>query len=216
MKVEMTKEVYESLGGSCNENLKVTENTTYVGFWVKDSHNVYCQITRDDSSSKVIHYINSHGVFGTMDYWYMEENGIVPLKDKPKNTENFEYPIFKKAKNLREVVRFESMHKGTTVIAGLNHDISITLNCWTKHTNQEKWEDVPYDRKRDLFHGQLVHVWNNNHTHYIAMTFYDAINKCTFKLDGRLDGPTYSNYEAVKPEHIPEWAIKAYNSLEGI
>lgn len=44
--------------------------------------------------------------------------------------------------------------------------------------------------------------------------FYDAINKCTFRTDGKRDGGEYDHYQPIPRSQWPQHAIDAYEKLE--
>ena len=58
---------------------------------------------------------------------------------------------------------------------------------------------------------QLVWCWDD--TYVRELRFYDAKNKCPYRVDGQRDGLLFNNYEPYKGDW-PEWAIEAQKTLE--
>lgn len=126
----------------------------------------------------------------------------------------FTYPLFKRWKIDGEIVKFKSLQSGTTMWQGDGcNGIGYESKTFTSHTD-DRWGDVPYDAERDLWHGQFVMCWDDKGMYHRTSTFYDAINKCGFAYNGTLNGFTYDNYEAIKPENYTEWMIEAYKTLD--
>jgi hypothetical protein len=142
--------------------------------------------------------------------------GLLEGIEKLKNEDKFEYPIFKK-NSLGTIHRFTDI---TTSIIVFTNDtkvvVGVEMENRIKHTDTKIYSDVPYNKERDLYHGQVCYAWDDKDTHKIIIRFYDAINDCAFDYAGKSCGIKYDNYKAVPYEHIPQRMIEAYSSLEGI
>lgn len=128
---------------------------------------------------------------------------------KEFNKPEFEYPMYFKCKVNKLIVKFTGLSEGVQ----LNGDeIGERDDNWINHTNKGVWEQIPYDKERDLYHGQIVYCWDEDETHRINVKFYDAVNVCTFSFDGSPNGATYDNYSTT----MPEFMLTAAETLEGI
>jgi hypothetical protein len=133
------------------------------------------------------------------------------FETKPEYT----YPIFKRIKTSGAIVKFTDLQTGEVVWKGnYIRDIGYTDITWNPHTDKGTWADVAYDAERDLWDTQPVYAWDRAATHFIAIAFYDAINKTVFSFDGARNGLSYINYEAIKPEHYPERLLEAHKTLK--
>jgi len=133
------------------------------------------------------------------------------------NAPKFEYPLFKKSKYTNAIVKFTDLRTGIVVFKGTDvysHEIGHTLKTFIPHTDVNTWEDVPYDKERNLFHTQPIYYWDDYHTHSRLIGFYNAIQECGFSCKGKLKGLGYSQYEAILPEHYTDWIIEAHKTLE--
>ncbi len=129
--------------------------------------------------------------------------------DKPE----FEYPMAFMSKHTNGlIVLFDGISLGKVVSKVPKYDIGYTSVYWTKHTDTDVWQQIPYDKERGFYHGQMIYCWYNDCTHCVHIRFYNAIDKCTFDYDGELAGSYFDNYSATMPEFID----KAYDTLEGI
>lgn len=148
-----------------------------------------------------------------------ELNGIILSEEQMKQVAEayskpeFEYPIFKRWKNSGEIVKFAGMANGTTVFSSANyHAIGYYSDTFAIHTDK-MWEDIAYDKERDLWDGQPVYCWDTS-TYTKVLGFYDAINKNQFASLGKRNGWNFDNYKAINPEHYTEWMIQAVSTLE--
>ncbi|MCF6331008.1 MAG: hypothetical protein L3I99_05615 [Sulfurimonas sp.] len=141
--------------------------------------------------------------------WYIDVN----YRFKKEETE---YPLFKKMKNQNTIVEFKELHKGRVVFTDKKWKIEQSSMIWSKYFNTDTWEDVPYDKESELFHGQVVWAWDENWSHNRCITYYDAINKCAFSENGKQSLMIYDNYKPIPLEQIPEFMLDGYFSLEGI
>lgn len=127
--------------------------------------------------------------------------------------QEFEYPLFKRSKETGFVVKFYGLTTGVVVVTDGTAPVGETASNWFEHTRQDLWEDVAYDRERDLFDGQLVIAHDELEPFAREIVFYDAINRCAFfKCDGDRDGYRFSDYEPFEGA-LPNWAIQAYKKL---
>ena len=138
-------------------------------------------------------------------------NAILKLRDAP-----VEYPIYKRNVLLNFVVKFTDSNTGTVVVPNSIYETGYTYSAFVPCLDKETWNDVPYDSKRGLYHGQPVECRDHTYSHSGILRFYDAINKCTFTYDGELNGASYTYIEAIPTERIPPWMYIAYKTLEGI
>ena len=145
--------------------------------------------------------------------WMIQE--IIP--ECPETEEVFNYPLFKRGKGTGVVIKFTSLRTGTVVWKGeqkLNIlNIGNTSNSFVRHTNTDAWEDMVYDKDRDLWDGQPIYCWDKYSTHTRVTRFYDAVNKSTFGYKGDRKGATYDNYTPVPPKHYDEWIVDTFNKL---
>ena len=126
----------------------------------------------------------------------------------------FEYPLYKRWSYNGKIIKFTSLKHGEVVVAGKNSVYNIgDKSAFGPHTDG-KWEDVPYNKERDLFHTQAIECWDIDNTHHRTLRFYDAINDRTFTYSGKLNGAVYNNYEAVPLDKVPDWMNKARATLE--
>ena len=148
----------------------------------------------------------------TCEPWMVQE--IIPeCEDKT------EYPIFKKSKFTGAIVKFTGPSEGTVVWGG-KYDLEIgdASTSFSEHTDKSRWEDVAYDRKRDLWDGQPVYCSRRTISCLRAISFYDAINNQVFDFSGKRDEHfcsinRYDMYIPVPPEHYDEWVMDAYKRL---
>ena len=144
------------------------------------------------------------------------EQELAELKAKC-NEQEVEYPLFRKSKYSGGIiVKFTGPNKDTVVWKSIGiHTIGSTTNSWACHTDTDHWEEVAYDKDRDLWDGQPVLCWDDADTHMRILRFYDAVNKCVYVYDGERDYDyNYDNIKAVNPDHYEDWMIKAHRTLE--
>ncbi len=146
---------------------------------------------------------------GTVEVTKAELEEALKEFDKPE----FDYPMAFRSKRSKDlVVLFDRIKSGKVISKTSDYNTGYYAFDWAKHTNTDAWQQIPYDKERGFYHGQMVYCWYNDYTHCVHTRFYDAINKCTFGYVGQLEGYDYSNYSATMPEFMDE----AYNTLEGI
>lgn len=86
-----------------------------------------------------------------------------------------DYPIC--MKNISgKVVVFEELYKGR---AFDKYGKLGKLEEWRRHTDSEFWEQVAYDKERNLYDNQYVYAWDNGEELPTEVR-YDAIHKCAF------------------------------------
>ncbi len=131
-----------------------------------------------------------------------------------REANKFEYPLYKRWIYSGEIVKFTSLDQGEVVVAGKDnlHKIGY-IDSFVSHT-AHGWEDVPYNKERDLFHTQAIECWYSNYTHRRDLRFYDAINDEVFTYSGKLKGASYNNYRAIPLDKVPEWMNEARATLE--
>ena len=128
--------------------------------------------------------------------------------------DDIEYPIFKRNKYNESIVKFTDLDTNIRIMKGTsNYNVGEVIKS-TLHTDTKVWEDVAYDKERDLFDGQPVECWEDDSSHSRKIRFYDAINTCSFTYDGVRGGYPFKNYKAIKPEHYKKWMLEAFETLE--
>ena len=127
-----------------------------------------------------------------------------------------EYPLFRRSKQNSSIVKFTSLSEGTVVWKGSvpYSAIGHYSENWFKHTDTDTWEEVAYDRDRDLWDGQPIWCWNNDDTHVRELRFYDAVHKKAYSYTGIRANVGYKNYKAINSDHYESWMIEAYVTLE--
>lgn len=127
--------------------------------------------------------------------------------------ENIKYPIYCLNKYTGLVVKFTNLEEGIVVKNDIYHSVKDKSNCWKKHTNNDRWTQLEVCPATGLFDGQLVWYWFETDTHRRFLGFYDAKNKTIFTFKGKRNGVKWDNYEPFN-ENYPEWAQKAFKTLE--
>jgi len=128
-----------------------------------------------------------------------------------------EYPLFMRSREAGIIVKFTGLKKGTVAWKGNNSDYNIgyTSNGWIEYTDTDTWEEVAYDKDRDLWDGQPVWCWYDvYYSHTREARFYDVVNKGVYTRKGQRNGFHFDNIEAVNPDHYEDWMIEAHSSLE--
>ena len=154
------------------------------------------------------------------------DNVVIKLTDeqianviKESNKPEFEYPIFKqhrpsgRNKNIGAIVKFTSLRTLVAMTSDFIYEAGENTVVIDPHTDSNVWENVAYDKERDLYDTQPIMCWNDADTHRRMNRFYNAITKCTFKYDGKRYGMDYKNYEAIQLNEIPQWMIKTQKTL---
>jgi len=120
--------------------------------------------------------------------------------------EEFDYPICCKRKGNSLIVLFDALGNGKVLHTDNCKDWNVGNyhKNWIDTTNKDRWEQIPYDKERGLYHGQWVWCWDNPWTQVAQFRKYDAINKCSYTFSGREDGFKYDNYSATCPEYMKE------------
>ena len=133
----------------------------------------------------------------------------------PECEDKIEYPLFKRNKVNGAVIKFTGLSEGTVVWKGDDPELEANRHYHhlRAHTEEEFWEDVAYDRERNLWDGQPIYCWDNDSTHSRTIRFYDAINKRTFGYKGERKGHFYNKYIPIPPEHYDKWIVDSYNKL---
>ena len=115
---------------------------------------------------------------------------------KPKQ----EFPIFKENED-GEILKFTSENFYEIVLSYAYTYIG------KKYRNENKellelLKDVPYDKKRNLYHKQPIWCWDNHCKCSRQLRLYDAINNSTFDTFGNENGASYNNYEPLTTDQI--------------
>jgi len=127
----------------------------------------------------------------------------------------FEYPTWFES-DAGTVVKFTDLNAGIVVKKSKSHCdvIGYFSSAWLEHTNTCVWTQVEDPNK--IHDKDLVYCWDDNHTHYRIIRFYDAKNSCVFNEKGTRDSYYYQHYEKVPPEveATMDWVEEARKSLE--
>jgi len=60
----------------------------------------------------------------------------------------FDYPIYKKSKNLSQIIKFTGLEKGIVIAQGdSTNKVGYTSNNFISHTNTNIWEDTDFREK---------------------------------------------------------------------
>lgn len=138
---------------------------------------------------------------------------IEALKKQNSEKEEFEYPIYCKLKNSSLVVKFTDLTTGELVIDNGFYEVNETSVYWKAHTDTNYWQQLEACPETGFFDGQLVWCWDNEHTHYRILRFYDAKNKCTYNYLGGRGGSSYNNYSPFEGNYL-DWALKAFKTVK--
>ena len=139
---------------------------------------------------------------------------IETLKKQNIEKEEFTYPIYCKLKNSSLVVKFTELTTGEVVVNNNRHkQVGKNFNRWIEHTDTEYWEKLDICEKTGFFDGQLVWCWDNHHTHFRILRFYDVKNERTYCYDGTKGDNYYHNYEPFEGNY-PDWALEAFQTLK--
>jgi len=141
----------------------------------------------------------------------------VKLTKEHLEESKFIYPLFKKWKDSGEIVKFIFITGGITVWKGNNKHNKVGYISYTrvKHTD-DRWEDIAYDFKKNLWDGQPIKCWNNKNAHEKYIGFYDVKNKTIYNYDyeGKKIKWIFDNHKALPFYRYNEWIIEAYKTLE--
>ena len=127
-----------------------------------------------------------------------------------ENSGKSAYPIYCQHLTTNKIVRFTDLSEGVVVKSGSDwraYPIGLESECFID------WKPLPVCPKTGFFHGQLVWVWDNDHTHFRILAFYDAENSCLFSIYGEKDSLAYDNYLPFEG-NWPDWALEAYKTLK--
>jgi hypothetical protein len=141
-----------------------------------------------DAESQV--YDETNNIYWTITDWMIDKSYTETI-----------YPIFFKGENNGEVLKFNSPSTCEVVVAGRgsNNTLGDTINI--HHSVLEVWEELPYDRERDLFHTQAV-LCHDENVFFEAIQFYDAKHKCCFTSTGEEYGSSWGHYKAYPEQQL--------------
>lgn len=124
----------------------------------------------------------------------------------------YDYPICCKGRRSGVVVLFtgEGRTTGTCLDAGGDRTSQKGESCtgWIPHTDEDVWEEIPYDRERGLYHKQPVYTWDDDNYYSALYGFYNAVHRRLFAVNGKPLGAIYENYSSEIPEHMKEFKEK--------
>ena len=126
------------------------------------------------------------------------------------------YPIYCLHLHSNKIVKFTDLSEGVVVKSGYDqkrYPIGLESECFVEHTYAATWKPIPVCSKTGFFHGQLVWAWDNNHTHFRVLVFYDAENNSLFSIQGKKNSLDYENYLPFEG-NWPDWALEAYKTLK--
>ena len=126
------------------------------------------------------------------------------------------YPIYCLHLPANKIVKFTGLSEGVVVKSGSDWrvcPIGLESECFIEHTYKDTWKPIPVCSKTGFFHGQLVWAWDNNHTHFRVLVFYDTENNSLFSIQGKKNPLGYDNYLPFEG-NWPDWTLEAYKTLE--
>jgi len=80
-------------------------------------------------------------------------------------------------------------------------------------SNFEMYKEIPFDKERNLWHGQPVIVWNNSWSHIRNIGFYNAVNKRVFNYDGGIFVPSYDNIKPLNTSNYEDWMLETIKGI---
>ena len=127
-----------------------------------------------------------------------------------------DYPKFFKHRAKGYIVKFTGLERGEVVFASNIKDIGVKSDSFSRHTNTDVWEEIPYNKETGFYHKQLVWCWDTIWTHLKQLRFYDVRSSCSFYWDGTGDSAEFGNYEPYdwSCDFINEWAVEAVKTLD--
>ena len=140
---------------------------------------------------------------------------IEALKKQVTEKEEINYPIYCKSKCSSLVVKFTGLQSGEVIVNSKHYNIGDKGTTWISHTDTKTWQQLDVCEKTGFFDGQLVWCWDNEHTHFKCLRFYDVKNNCTYHHNGNRyeESDCYDNYEPFEGNY-PDWALEAFQTLE--
>lgn len=142
---------------------------------------------------------------------------IEQLNKLIEDSEKSIYPIYCQLINSGKVVKFTDLRKGVLVKNESNavgaERVGQSSNSYMHHDVSTVWKPLPVCPKTGFFHGQLVWAWDDCHTHFKALVFYNAKHSLTFAIGGGNSSLRYANYLPFEG-NWPDWALEAYKTLE--
>lgn len=148
----------------------------------------------------------------------LTEEQIIEAYKKLQEPE-FEYPLFKRFKKTGEIAKFTALQTREIVWRGneavgycnkVGHITEISIS----HTDN-RWEDVPYNKERDLWDTQPVLCKDDNWSFGGDMRFYDAIYDRAFRVsDGTRTGPEYDTIKPLSATMYDEELTKEHAKLK--
>ena len=93
---------------------------------------------------------------------------ILPLEDYRLEPEEFEYPIYKKARSDGSIVKFTGLKEGVIVQKdiALMYPLGYTSDDWVEHTNTDEWEDYEYQEPTYYYKWEKLfndgNIWSTN------------------------------------------------------
>lgn len=141
---------------------------------------------------------------------------IEELSKLIEDSENSKYPIYCRHLPTNKIVKFTDLSVGVVVKSGSDQNkypIGLESECFIEHTYKDTWKPIPVCSKTGFFRGQLVWAWDNEHTHFRVLAFYDVENSCLFSIYGKKNSLAYDKYLPFEG-NWPDWALEAYKTLE--
>jgi len=130
----------------------------------------------------------------------------------PKPT--FEYPLYFKHTYSGIIVKFTALQCREAIANPLRsliplREIGFFSDSSIPHTNDQAWEEIPYNREHKLYDKQPVLV-QDSPKHLPQIRFYDALNNNVFDFDGSRN-PYYGRQDfrpllTPPPAEIQDWA----------
>lgn len=126
------------------------------------------------------------------------------------------YPIYCLHLPTNKIVKFTDLSEGVVIQSGSDwraYPIGTESKSFIEHTHKDTWKPVPVCSKTGFFHGQLVWAWDNNHTPFKVLGFYDAESNSLFSIQGKKNSLGYDNYLPFEG-NWPALALEAYKTLK--
>jgi hypothetical protein len=142
---------------------------------------------------------------------------IEELNRPIEKSKNSAYPIYCQLLDSNRVVKFTDQTKGILVkneSNGINAvHVGQASNHYRSHDDKNTWKLIPVCSKTGFFHGQLVWAWDNKHTHFKGLGFYNVKKAKIFPIGKGYSLSSYTNYAAFEGDW-PNWALEAHKTLE--
>ena len=116
------------------------------------------------------------------------------LYDEPK----YEYPLYVRDTTTGEIRKYLSKKECIIIWSEVEEYIGNNIDGAFPHTHP-KFEQIAFDDKRQIWDKAIVRCWDDEDDDlaFEIINVYDAINKCSFFINGTRNGCKFDNYEIV-------------------